>query len=371
MPQSPPHPRRIALCIHSLYGGGAERLMSQLAGRWHQQGHEVHLVTWATVATDRYEVPSAVRRHGLGLLKASRNPVAGVWANLHRVRALRSTLQTIQPELVLSFCDQMNIVTLEAARRLSCPVVVSEHSDPAKQQLAGFWEWWRSRNYPTAKACIALTDAIAAYMQRWTTCERIRVIPPAISPPEPHLGAEKPKHILAVGRLSREKGFDLLLEAWRSLAAQLPQWRLQIAGSGPLEAELKRYAEDLPRVDFLGWLNDPWSAYDQASLFVLCSRYEGFPVALVEALSQGVPAIATACTQATQKLASTSSLQLVAPESAEALAVAIGQLANAPDRREELSEAGLRASRDYHWSQVGPLWDQLVIDYASGDSRKR
>jgi glycosyltransferase involved in cell wall biosynthesis len=358
-------PMRIALTIHALFGGGAERLMSQLASRWSAAGHEIHLVTWSTPDTDLYSVPPEVKRHGLGLLAPSRNPLRGLLANFDRIRRLRSTLRNIGPDLILSFCDQMNIVTLQAARKLPIPVIISEHSNPVKQQLSRLWEVWRSRSYPSCSACVVLTDEIANHMQRWVPADRISVIPAAIAPPGTGSTELVPtqrsdKLVLAVGRLSHEKGFDLLIEAWRKIHPQLPGWQLHIAGSGSEHAALTAQARDLPSVQLLGWIPNAWPLYQQATMFALSSRYEGFPVALVEALSQGCPSIATRCTEATQRPPLSTALQLVDTESSDQLASAILNLAKQPVLRSQLSISSIQAGSEFHWDRIGPLWDRLL-----------
>jgi len=353
---------RIALTIHALFGGGAERVMSQLAGRWSKAGHEIHLVTWSTPDTDQYSVPPEVRRHGLGLLAVSQSRLSGLLANLRRVRMLRRTFRSIQPDLILSFCDQMNIVTLQAARKLTVPVIISEHSNPAKQQLSRIWEAWRSRNYPRCSTCVVLTDEIAQYMRRLVPAGLVRVIPAAIAPPTEHAQLTRSETlVLAVGRLSPEKGFDLLIEAWRKIHLQLPGWQLHIAGAGSEHTSLTEQARDLASVKLLGWIPNAWPLYQHATMFVLPSRYEGFPVALVEALSQGCPSIATRCTEATQRPPLSTALKLVDTESSDQLAVAILQFAQQPDNRKQFSAAGIEASSAFHWEKIGLLWDQLLF----------
>ncbi|MCA9130306.1 MAG: glycosyltransferase [Planctomycetales bacterium] len=368
--------QRIALLIHSLDGGGAERLMAQLATRWHDQGHEVHLITWSAAATDRYFVPDAIHRVGLDLMKTSSNPIAGIWANLDRVRKLRRQLQHIAPDRVLSFCDKMNIATLQAARGLALPVWIAEHSNPERQKLSRLWEYWRRSVYPSCSGCVALTDGIANYMTRWIAHEKLVVIPPAIQPPAwtqalvKHCGASEsganerssPRRFLSVGRLSHEKGVDLLVEGWREINQQLPDWELWIAGDGPQRAALEHAVADLPRIRFLGWLEDPWQVYKQASVFVLPSRYEGFPVALLEAMSQGLPGIATQCTEAMQVIdrAVPESIFLVEPQSPKMLARAMLELASDDARRAELARRGPMVAANYHWDHIGEKWDAIL-----------
>jgi glycosyltransferase involved in cell wall biosynthesis len=102
-------------------------------------------------------------------------------------------------------------------------------------------------------------------------------------------------HLLAVGRLSREKGFDLLLRALVSVRREFPETDLRIAGSGPEEAALKAECHALgldSAVRFAGHVANPWSCFSEATLFVLPSRHEGLPNALLEAAAAGLPIVA-------------------------------------------------------------------------------
>jgi GalNAc-alpha-(1->4)-GalNAc-alpha-(1->3)-diNAcBac-PP-undecaprenol alpha-1,4-N-acetyl-D-galactosaminyltransferase len=372
---------RVALLIHALQGGGAERLMSQLANRW-STDHEIHLITWSQSDTDQYELHSSIARHGLGLQIPSGGAIAGVLANLRRIRILRKKLQQIQPDFVLSFCDQMNIVALEATRSMpQIPVWISEHSDPEKQKLSSLWEFWRGRNYPRCSGCIALTDRIADYMTRWIARERLQVIPAAIQTPtdssaQPYI-AQSPSgenSLLFVGRLSPEKRVDLLLDAWQIVQSQLPNWQLLIVGDGSIKDELQRQAAQLQRVNFMGWQKNPSQIMSTSQLYVLCSRYEGFPVALLEAMHCGLPAIATNCSSAIEQLqhaprrddstpmASNDalSLKVIPPESATTLAEAVLELASDVDQRQAMSHAARLSAKRYTWEHIGPMWDAIL-----------
>ncbi|HEY0192148.1 MAG TPA: glycosyltransferase [Kofleriaceae bacterium] len=104
--------------------------------------------------------------------------------------------------------------------------------------------------------------------------------------------------LLAVGRLSAQKGFDILLPAFARLRQTVPGAELTIAGTGPDEAALKRQAGELgiaDRVHFAGFVANPYPLMRAADLYVLSSRYEGFPNVALEALACGTPVVATAC----------------------------------------------------------------------------
>jgi glycosyltransferase involved in cell wall biosynthesis len=284
----------------------------------------------------------------------------------------------------------MNIVCLEAARALpNVPVWIAEHSDPRHQRLGSIWEAWRQRSYPRCTGCVALTDSIADHLGSLIPRERIRVIPAAIAnrtaKTDPTLWSQNDatakknsivavqgrasanpdgdglRSLLFVGRLSPEKNLTLLLEAWRIVAQRLPDWQLLLVGDGPERTKLQQTAKSLPRVHFLGWCSQPDGYYQAADLYVLCSRYEGFPVALLEALSYGVPAVATRCSEALDQLVGTSQPGLRLVDSApEALAVAIVKLAGDPSLRQQMSHAAKAVACNFTWDRIGPLWDAVL-----------
>jgi len=102
-------------------------------------------------------------------------------------------------------------------------------------------------------------------------------------------------HLLAMGRLAPEKGFDLLLRALASVRTQFPHASLLIAGAGPQEAALKAECHALEldsAVRFAGRIDRPWTLFPAATLFVLSSRHEGLPNALLEAAAAGLPIVA-------------------------------------------------------------------------------
>lgn len=123
---------------------------------------------------------------------------------------------------------------------------------------------------------------------------------------EPNNSGEHDKQqILAVGRLQAEKGFDQLLEAWQSLAKQFPQWTLRICGEGKLRTTLETQIRNLgitKSVIMNGLDNDLINTYRHSRIFVLSSRHEAMPLALMEAMSQGTACIAMDCPQGPREL---------------------------------------------------------------------
>ncbi|MGI9472630.1 MAG: glycosyltransferase [Rubripirellula sp.] len=290
---------KIACIIHSLDGGGAERVISGLASRLAQRGHHVTLVTLGDGGGDRHQVDPAVTRRRLDLLFQSETLWAKFQGHRRRLRELRATLTELAPDVVLSFCDRTNVLT-----SLSCPddlpLLLSERSDPSQQFLGRRWEYLRDRGYPRATGLIALTATSAGHLrQRFDV--PVTVIPSAVDPPSrfsDRTAASASQQVIGVGRLEPEKGFDRLIRAFDQALGSQPAWTLRILGEGSCRVRLEELVAErnlVGRVALPGWSSRVDQELAAATMFVLPSRYEGFPSALLEAMAIGVPSIAVDC----------------------------------------------------------------------------
>ncbi|NDU77034.1 glycosyltransferase [Actinomadura sp. DSM 109109] len=169
--------------------------------------------------------------------------------------------------------------------------------------------------------------------------------------------------VACVGRLSYEKGVDLLLEAWERVTARHPGWRLHVYGNGPDEADLRARAAAAGlsgSVEFRGVVSDVEEALVEASVFALPSRAEGFPMSVLEAMAYGLPAVAFDCAPGVRALIEdgTGGL-LVPPGDTTAFAAALGRLIEDPELRRALG-AGARASVPrFAPDAVLARWDRL------------
>ncbi|MBA2373563.1 MAG: glycosyltransferase family 4 protein [Chloroflexi bacterium] len=297
-------PVRLTLVISSLGSGGAERVMAIMANYWASHGRPVTLLTF--MAPDEpsfFSVDGGVEIKQLDLIGPASNIVAGLKANLRRVREIRRAIRASKPDVVISFMDRTNVLTLVATVGLGVPIVVEEHNDPHEERLDARWTMLRRITYQWAARVVTLSEPALAYFSP-SIRRRGLVIPNPVVPPA---GARVPgtqgevvagPTILAVGRLVPQKGFDLLLEAFASLEPRRRGWTLQILGEGSARAELEATRERLGLsdvVDLPGVVTTPGAAMARATLFVLSSRYEGFPTVLGEAMAVGLPVVAFDC----------------------------------------------------------------------------
>ncbi len=286
--------RRLTLVSPSLALGGAERVVSRMANHWAAGGETVSVITLSGADCDTYALDPAVTRVALDMMRESRFALQGLFYNWLRVGKLEDAIRKLRPDTLISFTDRMNVVTLAACRNLDVDTVVAERIDPSQQQIGYYWTKLRRWGYPMARALVVQTEAVRSQLTPLMRGRPIYVIPNYIDPPapefspQPRSNANVRRQLAAMGRLDYQKGFDVLIDAFARVADGQPDWSLVILGEGP---ERRRLEEQIhsrgleSRVQLLGWVSDPSRVLRECDAFVLSSRYEGFPNALLEAMA--------------------------------------------------------------------------------------
>jgi glycosyltransferase involved in cell wall biosynthesis len=357
---------RIVFFIASTQCGGAERVAATLASAWARGGHAVTLATWEEPGTVPFFAPSAaVELVQLGVAGATDGVVEAVAANLRRLRAVRRCVRERGADVVVAFGDTTNVTVLLALTALDVPVVVTERVDPARWPLPAPWPSLRRRLYPRAARVVVQTEGAAAFFAALPR-------PPVVIPnpvPAPRRDrdgdAVRPR-ILGVGRLVPQKGFDLLLEAFARVAPSFPEWELRIAGDGPERDALEDLARRLGvagRVRLLGRVEPIEGELRAAQVFVLSSRFEGFPNALAEAMAHGLAVISSDCPSGPSDLVRDGvDGLLVPPEDAGALAEALAALLADPARRASLASRAGEVVARFSEDAIVERWCALLDD---------
>jgi glycosyltransferase involved in cell wall biosynthesis len=218
--------------------------------------------------------------------------------------------------------------------------------------------------YPRADVVVTLTERGADFL-RSEGLSNIEVIPNPVPPP-PHneeVKALEPR-IIAIGRLAREKRFDLLIEAFAMIAPSFPDWTLSIYGEGPLRERLeweisRRHLAG--QVELRGGLDSPYAALSSRPVFALTSDVEGFPVALSEAMASGCAVVATDCPTGPRELiAHGENGLLVRPRDAAALAGAFQAIFSSEILRRKLGEGARLITARYPPDMIfGRWWDEI------------
>jgi len=357
--------------IASLGAGGAERVMTLLAGEWARRGNEVTLVTLGAATGDHYPLDPAVRRVALDLLQNSTSPLQALKNNVARLAGLRQALRASRPDVVISFMDVTNILTLAATAGLRVPVIVSERIDPRHYPIGGGWHWLRRRLYPVAAGVVVQTRAVEEWARQLVPAEKVRVIANPVEPrvggrddasPELQVWCREEPYIIAVGRLDRQKGFDLLLEAYARL--QKPRPRLLILGEGPERAVLEEQRSRLgleAEANLPGRVPDPTPYIAGSQFFILSSRYEGFPNVLLEAMAAGKGVLSFDCPSGPAELIENGrNGLLIEPQNIDGLAASMQQLLDNPQQAQTLGDAAQETARRYSLAEITDQWDALI-----------
>ena len=230
--------------------------------------------------------------------------------------------------------------------------------------------------YGAADAVVVLTAADRrAYREALGPGARVVRIPNAVLPMAAPPGQQRGPVILAAGRLARQKGFERLVRAFASIAPEIAGWRLRICGAGPEEAALRRLARELGvagRVELPGCVPDMAPEFARASVFALSSRFEGLPMALLEAMTAGVPVVAFDCPTGPKEVIDDGHDGLLVPEGDEdGLAAALRALVADPERRRALGDAAARTAAAYAPATVGRRWDGLLAELTGTPPARR
>jgi GalNAc-alpha-(1->4)-GalNAc-alpha-(1->3)-diNAcBac-PP-undecaprenol alpha-1,4-N-acetyl-D-galactosaminyltransferase len=350
----------IALIIPTLQSGGAERVVSHLS-RHFAARQRVAVITW----------DGRNPAYGLGgelidlELPAQPSLVGKLRQQRRRIRSLAGALERLHADQAIGFMESANVPLILARRHLNRPLHLTVSIRISPSALGWLESWNMKRLYPRADRIVVQTQAgLTAIVKEWGFApERCRVIPNPIPesllvPPPPHSTREAGL-IVAVGRLDPQKSFHSLIEAFSRLPPAIAS-RLVILGDGPLKESLGHRISELAiadRVQLMGQTRDVSQWLDRASLFVLSSRYEGFPNALAEAMARACPIVSTDCrTGPGEMLRHGHSGLLVPVDDQQALESAMIRLLT--DRRfaSECGDMARSTAEKWNVESIAPLW---------------
>lgn len=342
--------------------------MSLMANYWSAKGKKITLITIDSETTDFYALSPEIKRVALGLMAASGHPREAVRNNLRRLRRLRQEIRVSRPDAVISFMDRVNVLTLLASYGLDVPVVVSERTDATQHRIGRLWAGLRRLLYPRAHAVVVQSDNMRRWAEAFVRKEKVYVLPNPIASPvftsrEAPLLEPYPR-MVAMGRLGPEKGFDLLIRAFARCAAEHREWVLVILGEGDERERLSGLAGDLgitDRVLLPGRVQEPAAILRFADLFVLSSRYEGFPNVLLEAMACGLPVVGFDCPSGPREIIRDGvDGVLVPPEDVAALAMAMDRLMSDEAERKRMASRAVEVTERFGMEKVMGIWEAVL-----------
>ncbi|SRR5579883_1020851 len=361
----------LTLVINSLSPinyGGAERVISMMANYWAEKGWKITLLTFDNITEITfYELNSCIIHIPLGIAGDSLNLMSGIYNNLKRIQTLRSTIYKSKADAVISFMSTTNVLSLLATRWLDIPVIVSERNHPLKHSMGMGWEQLRQLTYPFADRIVVQTEMVKNFFPSQMQSLFCTIPNPVSLPPTQQELSDKlldKPSLIAIGRLHKQKGFDLLLQAFAKLKDLYPEWKLTILGEGSLRSELETLRNQLElgdRVHFLGLVKNVYAFLKQADVFVMSSRFEGFPNALCEAMACGLPVISTDCPSGPREIIRDGIDGLLVPnEDVSALAAAMDRLMSNGEERKRLAAHAPEVTERFNLEKIMGIWEALL-----------
>lgn len=379
---------KIVYCIPHLYNsGGMERVLTQKVN-W-LAAHTEHSFTIITTERtpngmrDIYfplDERVQVKHFDLDFNADYSKPLLLKWCgHMRRVRLYEKRLIAFIQAERIDLCISMGGKEVSFLRHLPCRTIVEMHfaKDQRAQLLmanhrgllwsvvAGIRTSQLVRDVRGLERMVVLTERDKADWQA-AGCSNVTVIPNPCALAQCGTGQDeeqRTKTVLAVGRLHEQKGFDRLIAAWSGLEQRFPDWKLRIIGEGAKRAELEEQIRNqgLAHVELAGRAKNMAQEYYGASLFVMSSRYEGLPLAMIEAMWCGLPCISFDCPQGPKELLAEERGWLVPEGDIAKLSEQIAYAILHPEEAETRAQkAQTFAQNTYSESAIMPQWEELI-----------
>jgi GalNAc-alpha-(1->4)-GalNAc-alpha-(1->3)-diNAcBac-PP-undecaprenol alpha-1,4-N-acetyl-D-galactosaminyltransferase len=359
---------RITLVIHCLQSGGAERVMTTIANYWAAKGEDVTLITWVEPSRiPAYPLHPQINLRQIGIASNSTYRWQGLISGLKRIPKLRQAIQASHPDIIISFMNTVNVTTLIARWGLNTPIIVSDHIYPGFEDANKIWHALMKITYKWADRITVLTDNALPFYPAKSGYRAVVMPNPVLAPQieDPHPPNLLPPHsLLAIGRLHPQKGFDLLLQAFAQVRQHYPQWQLTILGEGTMRRELEDLRNELGLdrwVHLPGRVPNVNDYLAQADLYVMSSRFEGFPMALCEAMAIGTPVLSTDCLSGPREIITNGvNGVLVPPHDVDALATGIIETISNPELIAQIAHNAPQIIDRFGLDRVMEMWADLI-----------
>lgn len=349
--------KKIVFHLNCLERGGAERVVSNLAGQFVSNGYEVYIATeWQ--GEDEYTIDSRIQRVHVGL--TSKQEKKGRTAQfIARIVNLRKFLREVKPDIVIAFARKANYRALTATIGSRIPVVISIRIHPV-----GYYDFWSDKIqipllFRRAAGCVFQTPDQKAFFPKYLQKKSRIILNPIhdkfIGNPIPEI---REKTVVHSGRLVDFKNQLMLIRAFVRVHEKHPDYTLRIYGPDSqdgtkekLEALIcENQAEDY--IKLMGGSSQLEKDMINGAVAAFSSDYEGMPNAMLEAMALGLPVVATDCPPGGPRMVITPNENglLVPVNDDEAMAAAINTLIEQPEFAARLGEnaakIGIKASSE-------------------------
>ncbi len=366
---------KIAFLFGSMYRGGAERVIASLANTFCSLGDDVSIITLNNEPSG-YALDPKVKHIRLNISGNSKNKFEALRRNIKLIAKFRNCVLKARYDAVIAF-DLRHALLLQCAVPFArkFKIIASERANPNVRVLGRLEKMFREWLLPKVDGFVFQTERVSQCY-----CEALRnkgtvihngvfseILPEKVS----EFADRRHSVICAVGRLDAQKGYDVLLDAFSRFGERHPQHTLEIYGEGPLRKQLEQRIDSLglqDRVTLHGSVPNVMFEIADAGMFVMASRFEGMPNALMEAMACGIPCVCTDCDFGPDELISRGQNGILVPvDDVEKLHAAMDCIASDPALAERLSHNASHIRKTHSGERIASLYHQYITKIVSGN----
>lgn len=349
--------KKICFIGGGLAGGGQERALTSMANYFAGKGFNVSIIN--LFKTEQFfELNKNIK---LYWPKANRKSMHWLHYAIKMIPYLRSSIKQAQPDILLSYGEWFNPFVIFSTRFMNVPLIVLDRMGPQIKYKA-MVRIPRKLFYRFANGVIVQTRIAAELVQEKTRAKNIGIVPNPINTIETSTN-EKKNQLISVGRLSKEKGHSILLKAFTKISDK--NWTLHLIGDGPERKNLETEAEKLGirnQVIFQGHLKNFNKLLGESEIFVLPSFYEGFPNALLEAMSVPLACISSNCVAGPSDIIEHGKNGLlVETGNVDELASALEQLITDKELRDNLAREAYKVRETYDFEKIADMYQNFIM----------
>jgi len=345
--------------------GGVERIVSEKANRFSDYyGHDVTIISvYKDERSVNYSLSSSIKTIFLNvpMAKKSGNTLIMTFNRIHTlfkaVRKLNNTIKAINPDVIF-FTTTLGALLL--------PLCYTKAKKIYESHTARIFAPYNKLFFATehsANTIICLTEGDS---KNYKHAKEVKVIPNFIGEHGISVKDYSVHKSIAVGRLDYEKGFDILINIWKTIVEKHPDWQLHIYGEGPLKDELQKQIETCKlqgKVILCGKYNNIMEKYSEYSLHLMTSRYEGLPMVLIEAQSCGLPSVVFDFKYGASDIITDGYNGILIEQSnVEEFIKATNNIMDNKNLREQLGKKGIEMSSRFYAENIMPKWNEVLTN---------
>lgn len=351
---------KVLVLIDQMETGGAGRVTSTLLPGLLKKGYDVVMALDNVNCKVFYPIPESVRQISIGI----KNDAPTGVKQLKMILSTRRIIKREHPDVVIAVTFSPFLYAHYASKGLGVPVICYDHTSFGRN-MGRYVNWIRYNLYGKADKLVILTKKDESLLGSKFPHKEV-VYNPLTYPVAHHTG-DRCKTVLCVGRIDswEVKGFDRMIDMWSHIAPKYPDWKLRIAGGGTEDkvAEIRKMSKDSgvdKQIEFLGQIYDMPALYAATSIFALPSRVEGFPMVLLEAMSQGCVCCTFEMGGAVNEMMNETSGAIVKDNELTDFERALEKLINLYPHYEDLQESGYKDAARFSSKNFYDQWNRII-----------